>query len=322
MSASACGDGPGALGEGADLEHAHRAVPDDRLRRRRACWRTARPSPGRCPGPSSRPGSPSAAHDLRARRPPRTPSATTTSTGSTISTPFSCGLREVALDGLDLVGLEQRVADLVALRGEEGEAHAAADEQAVDLVEQVVDDAELVGDLRAAEHDHVRALRVVGQALRAPRPRSATRPPGGVRQQLRRRRRPTPACGARRRSRRRRRRRPSAASSAASAPRSASSLLVSRGVEADVLQQRDVAVARARRRSALRRVADGVGRRSATGVPSSSPSRAATGRERVLRRRARPSGRPRWAHDDDLGARVDAGALSVGTRRRGCGRRR
>ena len=34
--------------------------------------------------------------------------------------------------GVDLVRLQQRVADLVALRGEEREAHPAADQQPVD----------------------------------------------------------------------------------------------------------------------------------------------------------------------------------------------
>src|SRR5450756_664169 len=71
------------------------------------------------------------------------------------------GLREVALDRLDLVCLEQRRAHAVALRGEEREGHAAADEQAVRLGQQVGDHPELVGDLRATEDDDVRALRVV-----------------------------------------------------------------------------------------------------------------------------------------------------------------
>ena len=45
------------------------------------------------------------------------------------------GLGEIALDGLDLVGFEQARAHLVALRGEEGEEHSAADQQAVDTRE-------------------------------------------------------------------------------------------------------------------------------------------------------------------------------------------
>ena len=73
------------------------------------------------------------------------------------------GLRQVALDGLDLVLLEERVAHRVALGREEREEHAAADEQAVGLGQQVGDDAELVRHLRAAEDDDVRPRRVVGR---------------------------------------------------------------------------------------------------------------------------------------------------------------
>ena len=49
--------------------------------------------------------------------------------------------------------------------GEEGEQHAAADEQRVDARKQVLDDAELVADLRAAEDDRVRTLGVLGEAV-------------------------------------------------------------------------------------------------------------------------------------------------------------
>ena len=79
--------------------------------------------------------------------------------------PGLLGPGEVVAAGLDLVLLEQAAADLVALRLEEGEDHAAADQQRVRLGEQVVDDAELVGHLRAAEDDHVRTLRLVGQPV-------------------------------------------------------------------------------------------------------------------------------------------------------------
>ena len=65
---------------------------------------------------------------------------------------------------VDLIGLEQRVADRLALRGEEREAHRATDHERVDDVEQRFDHAELVGDLGAAEHGDERALRVVAQA--------------------------------------------------------------------------------------------------------------------------------------------------------------
>ena len=63
--------------------------------------------------------------------------ATTTSVGSTISTPSFSACVKVALHRVDLVGLEQARADLVALRDEEGEEHSAADEQRVDLGQQV-----------------------------------------------------------------------------------------------------------------------------------------------------------------------------------------
>src|SRR5690606_19518108 len=75
------------------------------------------------------------------------------------------GLRvtQVALDGLDLVLLEEGGADVVALGREEGEDHAATDEEAVGLGEEVADDAGLGGDLRATEDDDVGPLRVTGR---------------------------------------------------------------------------------------------------------------------------------------------------------------
>ena len=73
------------------------------------------------------------------------------------------GLFEQSLARVDLVGLEQRVADGVALRGEEREAHRAADHERIDNLEQGLDDTELVGDLRPAEHGDERMLRVVAQ---------------------------------------------------------------------------------------------------------------------------------------------------------------
>ena len=67
--------------------------------------------------------------------------------------------------GVDLVGFEQRVADVVALRQQEREAHPTANEHPVDPRQQVFDDGELVGDLGAAEDDDVRPLRVMGEPL-------------------------------------------------------------------------------------------------------------------------------------------------------------
>ncbi len=51
----------------------------------------------------------------------------------------------------------------MALRGQERVRHAAADEELVDLRQQRLDDAEFVGDLRAAEHHRVGMLRVAGE---------------------------------------------------------------------------------------------------------------------------------------------------------------
>jgi hypothetical protein len=65
----------------------------------------------------------------------------------------------------DLVLLEEGDADLVALGLEEGVRHAAADQQPVGLAEQLVDDGELVGDLGTAEHHDVGPLDVLGELL-------------------------------------------------------------------------------------------------------------------------------------------------------------
>ncbi len=73
------------------------------------------------------------------------------------------GLVEEAPHLVELVLLEQRPPDLVALGFEEGVGHAAADEQPVDLGQQVGDDAELVGDLGPAQHHHVGPLGALGQ---------------------------------------------------------------------------------------------------------------------------------------------------------------
>ena len=89
--------------------------------------------------------------------------ATTTSVGRTICDAGLLRPAEVLPADLDLVLLQQALADLVALGHEEGEDHAAADEQPVGLAEQVVDDAELVGDLGPAEHHRVGTLGVLGQ---------------------------------------------------------------------------------------------------------------------------------------------------------------
>src|SRR5690625_316492 len=76
--------------------------------------------------------------------------------------PFALRGFQVALDRVELVLLEQRVPHFVPLRGEEGEHHSSADAQRVRLAEEVLDDAEFVGDFRTAEDDDVRASRVGG----------------------------------------------------------------------------------------------------------------------------------------------------------------
>ena len=48
---------------------------------------------------------------------------------------------------------------------EEGVHHAAADEDLVDPRQEVLDDAELVADLRSAEDDRVRTLGLLGEAV-------------------------------------------------------------------------------------------------------------------------------------------------------------
>ncbi len=53
----------------------------------------------------------------------------------------------------------------MALRGEEGEQHPSPDEQGVHTREQMSDHAELVGDLRTAEHHDIRPLGVLGEPI-------------------------------------------------------------------------------------------------------------------------------------------------------------
>src|SRR5690606_29043107 len=56
---------------------------------------------------------------------------------------------------LDLVLFHQAVADLEAAGGEQGEAHATTDQEDVDPGQQVLDDAQLVGDFGSAQYDDV-----------------------------------------------------------------------------------------------------------------------------------------------------------------------
>ena len=61
------------------------------------------------------------------------------------------GLLHHFLAVVDLGVIAQALADLIALRLDEGVGHAAADDQGVHLLQQVGDDVQLVGDLGAAQ---------------------------------------------------------------------------------------------------------------------------------------------------------------------------
>ena len=60
---------------------------------------------------------------------------------------------------VELVVFDERLADRQAARLEERVGHRAADHQPVDFREQILDDLDLVGHLRAAEDRHERPLR-------------------------------------------------------------------------------------------------------------------------------------------------------------------
>ena len=291
-----------------------RRRPSGRSRRRCARRRSSRRTACRSPGPMSSPQPVGRdrvdARRLRGRRRRRTSVAATMSTGSTISTPFVAACVEVAADRVDLVLLEQALADLVALSLEEGEDHAAADEEPVDRVEQVVDDAELVGDLGAAQDDDVRALRVAGE-LAQDLDLALHQLAGRVRQPLAARRRRWRACGARRRSRRRRRRRPASASCVGE--RAALGVVLARPRPA--LKRRFSSSATSPSPSAATAACAlsptvSVGElRPAGRAPRPAARRPARG---CTSRPACPFGRPRCAHDDD--ARAAVGEVRDGRR--------
>ena len=169
------GDRPRAGRERRHLEDAHRAVPEDRpggarsRRRRRA----------RVAGPMSRPIIPSgtstpsiATGSASAEKlAPRTRSVGSASAQSEPAASSSAPGGE-----LDPLLLDQRVADLEALGAEEGEAHRPADQDRVDDLEEPLDDADLVGDLGAAEDDDERAVRVVEDRGQLATSRSSSRP--------------------------------------------------------------------------------------------------------------------------------------------------
>ena len=64
----------------------------------------------------------------------------------------------------DVLSVAQRLADRVALGGEEREAHRAADQDRVGDLQEAVDDGDLVGDLGAADHGDQRARGVLEDA--------------------------------------------------------------------------------------------------------------------------------------------------------------
>ena len=126
-----------------------------------------------------------------------------------------------------------------------------------------------------------------GSSVSARAPRSRQRPARRRRAAAAgRRRRRWRACGARRRTRRRRTRRRARPAASAKAPRSASSLLVSPGLNRRFSSSATSPSLEAG--DARLRVSPTVSVAKATGLPSSSPSRWATGRQAVLRAPARP----------------------------------
>ena len=81
-------------------------------------------------------------------------SARTLSTGSSRFDALGLGLVEGRLGHVDLVLFNERLAGGDAQGALEGVGHAADDDQRIDLVEQVVDDVDLAGDLGAADDGH------------------------------------------------------------------------------------------------------------------------------------------------------------------------
>ena len=142
---------------GALLEHAHGPVPDDGPAPLQRGWRTGRRSPGRCRGPSDRPGSrgrPRCARPLVASR----PGAATTSTGSRSGMPrLARPLEHGRAPRPSRSGSTQRAPDAVAQRLEERVRHRRRRSASPSTrSSRCSTSAELVGDLGAAEHGHER----------------------------------------------------------------------------------------------------------------------------------------------------------------------
>ena len=213
--------------------------------------------------------------------------------------PRAFRLGDHSLTDVDLILLEQRVADLVALRRQEGVRHAAADQQPVDLVEQVRDHSRACprpSSRRARRRTAARDRRSAGAAPRPPR-RPGRRPRAAAAAGGRRRSR---ACGARLRTRHRRRASPNAASWLANSPRSASSLLVSPA------RTGGSRAARRRRRLSPRRPPCGVrpttSSAKATGRPSNSRAEPRPAVATTRGSRSGTLGPAEVRHHDDAGA--------------------
>ncbi len=73
---------------------------------------------------------------------------------------LALGLGHHFLAVVDLALVQQGLAHAVALGRGEGVGHAAADDQGVHLLQKVIDDVELIGDLGAAQNGHEGTLRV------------------------------------------------------------------------------------------------------------------------------------------------------------------
>jgi hypothetical protein len=89
---------------------------------------------------------------------------------------LALGQGEDALRLLDQVALEQALADAVALGDEEGVGHAAADEQRVDLRQQVLEHGQLARHLGAADDRRERPGRRLEQLREGLISRSISRP--------------------------------------------------------------------------------------------------------------------------------------------------
>ena len=123
----------GAVGEGVELEHADRAVPDDGAGRLQLRRPAAPRSAGRCRG-SGRRRSTSAAAFTVAGASAVNSLAVTTSTGIGTAAPRAFIASITALASSTQVGLGQALADRQARGEHEGVGDAAADDQLVDLL--------------------------------------------------------------------------------------------------------------------------------------------------------------------------------------------